>query len=293
MRLKGPSLTAAVLAVGLLLACGRAKERRNHHSPTRELRLVSLSPAMTDILFDMGLGPQVVGVSRFCLVPAGHKKKVVGDMLTAETELLLSVRPTHVFLQGPSKRLQNLTRLDPSIDLVSFKLHDISEILRAVDKIGELTRRAHLARRARAAFQQKLERVRLLVNGRSTKRVAFVLDSGAHQIMAAGPGTFIDDLIRAAGGTNAAKDLPGRQFWRKTDPESLLAARPHVLICQVDPSQPNATRRALQQWSRYLNQPGIILERVEVVSDRRWTFPSTRVADLAEPMARIIHPSLK
>jgi iron complex transport system substrate-binding protein len=258
-----------------------------------EPRLVSLSPAITDILFDVGLGDRIVGVSRYCLLPPGQDRKVVGDMMTAETETLLSVEPTHLLFQGPANRFRALKRLDPGIELISIRLETLDDVAKVVKRVGKLVGRTELADQAIKSFREKIERARRRVSGREPRRVVFIIDSRHAGIMAAAAGTFVDELIVAAGGINAGRELPGKPVWRKTDPESVLAVRPEVLICQVDPSEREGAARARQQWSRYLGQPGIDLKRVEVVDDPRWTFPSTRVADLSLPMARLIHPEMK
>lgn len=276
-----------LLLVFALLGCGKTVERP---AKTENLRLVSLSPAITDILFDVGVGASLVGVSSYCILPKGEKRKVVGNMMSANAESLLSLRPTHLLFQGQPLAFQNLARLDPTIRLESFQMETIDDILKVVRRVGEIANQPVLAEKAISVFSNKITAAAKKVAGTEKIRAAFILDMGSHGIMAAGPGTFIDELIDKTGGINAGRDLPGRQVWRKTDVESLLAIKPEVLICQIDPSERDGRKRVREKWSRYFNQPQIGLKRVEIVSDRRWTIPSTRIADLAEPMAKILHP---
>jgi iron complex transport system substrate-binding protein len=276
-----------LLLLFALLSCGKRVEPSVE---AESLRFVSLSPAITDILFDVGVGESLVGVSSYCILPEGQKRKVVGNMMTANTESLLAIRPTHLFFQGSPVRFQNLVRLDPTIRLEAFRMETISDILKVVRRIGEIADQPVLAEDAISDFSGKIAAAVKKVEGLEKKRAAFILDMGSHGIMAAGPGTFIDELIRKTGGINVGRDLPGRQLWRKTDVESLLAVKPEVLICQIDPSERDGRKRVTKKWSRYYGQPQLGLKRVEIVTDRRWTFPSTRVADLAEPMTKILHP---
>ncbi|MBN1652504.1 MAG: ABC transporter substrate-binding protein [Deltaproteobacteria bacterium] len=278
-------LLSALMAFG----CGK---RIESSAQAAGMRAVSLSPAITDIMFDIGLGEKIVGVSKYCILPRGIRRAVVGNMMTVDTEALLSVKPTHVFFQGPRGRFRNLKRFNTKIRLESFKIETISDILRSARKIGEIAGRPGLAENTISSFQAKIAAVAAMVAGLGKRRVAFILGMGSYETMAAGPGTFIDDLITTAGGINVGRDLPGRQVWRKTNTESLLATKPEVLICQIDPSEKSGGERARQKWSRYIDQPQIGLKRVEIVSDRRWTFPSTRIAEIALPLAKILHPSL-
>jgi iron complex transport system substrate-binding protein len=280
----------SLLILSTPLSCQR---RAREQSRDRELRLVSFSPAVTDILFDLGLGDRIVGISRYCVVPPNYKPRIVGDMLAWDSELLLSVKPSHVFFQGPQNRFAGLVDRDRAIRLVPVELETISDIIRVTRTIGDLAGRRDAAASKLALFTAKIDAVRKRVRGLERPRVLFVLDSASHGILAAGPGTFIDEFIEACGGVNAARELAGNQRWRNAELETVLALSAEVLICQVERSEPNGSERAQRQWSRYLGQSHFSLRRVQVVSDPRWSFPSTRVADLIESMARIIHPSLR
>jgi iron complex transport system substrate-binding protein len=287
-----PAAGRLLLPLLLLFAWAAGCEDKARPGPAQggEVRLVSLAPALTDILFDMGLGERVVGVSRYCELPPGEKRKVVGDMVSADTELLLSVRPTHLLFQGPADHFANVARLDPSIRLEGFRIETLDSIGEAVERIGRLAGRPDLARKTLAAFTGKIEAARERSRGLQPMRVLFLMDSRRMGFMAAGPDNFIDDLIAIGNGVNLGRFLPGSGKWRKTELETLLAARPDLVICQVDPEEPGRKQKARKKWSRYLGQPGMALRRVEVVDDPRWTFPSTRIADLALEMARLIHP---
>jgi len=271
----------------LLLDCDT---RVGPSQKAKGLRIVSLSPAITDILFDVGVGENLVGVSSYCILPKGQKRKVVGNMMSANTESLLAIHPTHLFIQGSPVPFQNLLRLDPKIRLEAFRIETISDILKVVTRVGEVANQPLLAQNAISAFSSKIALAAKKVKGLEKKRTAFILDTGTHAIIAAGPGTFIDELISKTGGVNVGRDLPGQQVWRRTDVESLLAVKPEVLICQIDPREKDSRKRVIEKWSRYSSQPQLGLKRVEIVTDRRWTFPSTRIADLAESLARILHP---
>ena len=288
-------IAAGRLLLPLLVAAAAACSREKPPGPTPggETRIVSLSPALTDIVFDMGLGDLVVGVSRYCQLPPGQKRRVVGSMVDADTEMLLSVKPTHLLFQGPADHFGNIVRLRPSIRLEGFRVETLDGIGEAVERIGRLAGRPALARKTLASFTRKIEASRKLTRGSRPVRVIFLMDSRRMGFMAAGPNNFIDDLIVLNSAVNLGRFLPGSGPWRKTELETLLAAGPELIICQVDPDEPEQMLRTRKKWSRYLGQPGMALRRVEVVDDPRWTFPSTGLADLAEEMALLIHPELK
>jgi ABC-type Fe3+-hydroxamate transport system substrate-binding protein len=103
-------------------------------------------------------------------------------------------------------------------------------------------------------------------------RVIFVL--GAARPTAAGPGTFVGDLIEHCGGVNAGRDVAGPLSWRPTDVESIARAAPDVLICQVDESESAEAARAW--WLARTMIPAARSGRVVVVDEPEWTIPSHR-----------------
>jgi iron complex transport system substrate-binding protein len=259
-------------------------------------RVVSFSPAITDILFALDAGEHVVGVTPFCLLPAGEQRPPLGDAKGIQAEAILAADPQLVLTQSAPRRLEGLKDLNSSIDVVLLEIETLSDIRRAVVRIGELLeipqRAAELARR----FDARLVAVSAAVAGRDRPRVVFVM--GTDRPFVAGRGSFVDELIGVAGGVNAmAEPVGGSQSadgpnprWRAETIETIAAARPDVIVCQVGPAQVDAARAYWQQWPVL---PAATAGRVHAVSDPRWTIPSTHLADKAGQLAQWLHPGVE
>ena len=253
----------------------------------RRPRIVTFSPAITEMVFDMGLGEHVIGVTRFCILPPGQERPVLGDANDVNSEAILAHRPDVLLVQtGDLRRFEGIRQVNPQVMIERFTIETIPEIRSAVERIGRLVGREDLAGRALDRFDGKLRAVSLRVVGRPRPRVVFVM--GTKQPTVAAPGSFVHDLIELAGGVNAGRDVPGRTRWRRTGIEAILAAGPEVLICQVFPPEEPASAR--EYWTGWKDLPAARKQRVFVVSERHWSIPSTRLADLAATLAGMIHP---
>ena len=248
------------------------------------VRIVSFSPALTDILFEMGLGEYVVGVTRICRLPEGVDRPRLGDAFTVNAEMILSVRPDVILAQTGAEKFKGVRDINPAVRVESFQLETLSDISVAIERIGEIAGRSDLAEKQEAAFAAKLESVRRRIAGRPRPRVIFVM--GTDRPTVAGADNFIADLIDLAGGVNAGADIPGRTRWRRTHIDAIAKAAPDVIICQVfDTAQ---AERAWKYWLGWKDLPAAAAGRVYVVTDPHWSIPSTHLADLASDLAYML-----
>ncbi|MDY7009518.1 MAG: iron chelate uptake ABC transporter family permease subunit [Planctomycetota bacterium] len=256
----------------------------NSNSELPHQRIVSFSPALTKIVFEMGLGDYVVGVTRLCRLPEGVSRPRLGDAFTINTEVVLSVRPDVILTQTAAEKFQAVRDINPSVRIESFQLETLSDISTAVERIGRITGRSDLAKRQSAAFSAKLESVRRRVADMPRPRVIFVM--GTDRPTVAGADNFIADLIDVSGGVNAGAYVPGQTRWRRTHIDAIARAKPDVIVCQVfDTAQ---AENARQYWLGWKDLPAAAAGRVYVVTDPCWSIPSTHLADLASDLAYIL-----
>ena len=247
------------------------------------IRIVSFSPALTDLLYDIGLGDHVVGVTRYCMPPAGCAPRVVGDRANVRAEPILSVRPDVLLIQQNPDDFGVLRGLAPDLRIEHVRIETLADIAAAVERIALIAGRGDLGRRRKAEFQADLDAVRTRVAGMKPKSVLFV--TGYDPPSTGGRGTFVDEMIGLAGGTNAAS-ARGYAGWKKLNRENILAMKPEVLVCQVPPGD---QARAREYWQTLDDLPAVRDREVFLVTDRRWTIPSMRSAELAGKLAEMIH----
>jgi iron complex transport system substrate-binding protein len=246
-------------------------------------RIVSNSPALTQMLFDMGLGDHVVGVTTQCELPAGQTRPTVGAAIDIDAEAILSLQPHVVLTQTKLDRFQAVQNVAPEIRFEHFRFDSLSDIAAALQRIGEIAGCPEVGKAARGDFEAKLDAIRRRVAGRPRPRVMFVY--GHDRPATSGRNTFVDDMIGLAGGVNvAAEQYDG---WKKVNVEQVLVLKPDVLICQTDAGEEARSRKA---WLSLTGLPAADSGRVYVVTDRHLTIPSTRSAGLAADIAAMLHP---
>jgi len=235
-------LPVAAMAA-LVLVTGRVTP------PTRGI--VSLTPNVTEILFALGLGDQVVGATEYCDFPAEAQSiPRVGAIGEPNLEVVLSLRPTLVI--GA-----NLTSEEPiailrrrGIPVLDLKMGSFQEMFDGVWEIGRATGRSARADELVAGMQRELDAVAARhaeTSGRVRPKVFAEIWDGPLQT--AGGASFIDEVIRRAGGVNVAHDLPGA--YPMIGPEQVLAWDPDVIVLGHAAQGPETVARLRRRigWS--------------------------------------------
>ncbi|MCP4378143.1 MAG: ABC transporter substrate-binding protein, partial [bacterium] len=192
--------TIFFLAILMFSACQRDQTRAEAPRP----RTVSYSPAITDMIFEMGLGDHIVGVTTYCRPPEGVNIPIVGNDLNITAEPILAVDPDLLITQTNPQRFETLRKFNPDIHVEFFRIETLGDIADAMARIATLLNAADKGTSAREKFLARLDDVRRRVAGRAKPRVIFVM--GHHNPSTAGKATFINELIEVAGGINIAAE---------------------------------------------------------------------------------------
>jgi ABC-type Fe3+-hydroxamate transport system substrate-binding protein len=175
--------------------------------------------------------------------------------------------------------------IKPGFRSEALPMTTLADVRSAIRRIGEIAECPDAADAALKRFDGKIERVRKRVASLGRPRVLFASDY--HRPLVAGPDNFTHDLIEIAGGVNCGVEIRGPRPWRRAGLEAILSARPDVLLCEVSAGEAEAARK---HWLALNDLPAARSGRVFIVTDRRWTIPSTHLADLAQELADMIHP---
>jgi len=272
--------TTIILLAGLLLAgCERNLPRADAPRP----RAVCFSPAITAMLFEMGLEDHIVGVTTYCTVPEGLDIPVVGSQLNIRAEPIAAVDPDVLLTQTVPRRFETVRKLKPNITIEYVRIETLGDIAATMERIAAVLDRPEKGIAARRRFEAKLAEVRRRVAGLAPRRALFVM--GHRDPSVAGRDTFMNEMIEVAGGVNAA--AAKYEGWKSVGVESILKLAPEVIVCQSGAAAADEARR---YWAELARSAGRNV-RVHVVTDKRWTIPTGRMADpLADRMADIIHP---
>lgn len=277
----------AIVLVALLCGCTISGCRREAPRPKAPSpRVVSLTPALTELLFDMGLGDHVVAVTNYCTLPQGQQRRSVGDAMSIQVETLLACEPDVVICQGTLDRLKGLQDIAPDILMERIPIESLADIPAAMERIGQILNNPQAGKSASESFRKQLADIRRQAEGKNKPRVLFVM--GTDRPTVAAKGSFVYDLIKQAGGTNVSESLPGAPRWREATIEGIHKAQPEVLICQV--FQEDRAQQAREYWLQWKDLPAVQQGRVHVVTDPHWTIPSGRLANLGLQLVQWLHP---
>ena len=235
-------------------------------------RVVSLAPSITEMLYAIGAGSQVVGISAYCNYPAGIRqaKAVVGTSLALNEERLLTLKPDLILsIESPAHQIRRMQRLTgaPVQVLTTKRLADVFSNLRTV---GHLTGRQAQAEALITALQTRLAGLRAGPK-RDSKRVFYMV---WHQpLMGCTADSYLGDLIAEAGATNV---VPGGQTtaYPVLSDEFVIMANPDVIL------GPGTMRSALATFAK--THPGIKAVRehqIKTVNEDLVARPGPRVVE--------------
>lgn len=217
------SRRAFFASVVVLAAC---RESPSGGEPAR-LRVVSLSPSTTEAVFALGAGVSLVGRSRFCDYPTeALALPAVGGFADPSIEAIVALQPTLVVgARGPAGPTLEETLRARGIATYFPETESIAQIDGMLAELGARLGRSAEASRVRGAIAARVEAVKQAVVGRPPVRTVMLFD--VSPIFAAGPGSFPDELVRLAGGTNLVTEGGA---YPTLGLERLVALAPDVIL---------------------------------------------------------------
>jgi iron complex transport system substrate-binding protein len=251
-------------------------------------RLVSLSPNITEMLFAIGLGAQVVGVTSYCdYPPEARTKAKIGDIITPSLESILTLKPDLVLVS----RVSTLQRFDRRLEEVGVPRYvvdarNMEDILRALRRLGSVLGRSGQAEAVAKSLEQRLRQIEQRVQGAVAPRVLLVIQR--EPLMVPGQKTFLADLVRRAGGTLVGPDDEREGVLYSL--ESVIAQQPETIIL---PSSETGTRRVEHfAWPKLAETPAIRDQKIYSITADLIMRPGPRLVDGLSELARILQPDL-
>jgi iron complex transport system substrate-binding protein len=262
-----------------------------HAQPPK--RIISLVPNLTEILFAIGAGPQVIAVSTYDDDPPEVLKLPrVGALLDPDTERILSMRPDLVLLYGSQTDLHKQLEA-AGIRVFMYRHGGLADVAPAFHALGALTGRSADAARVFAEIEKKLDTVRARVAGRSRPKTLLVIGREPHSLRnldASGGVGFLHDLLELAGGANIFADV-ARQAVRASN-EMLITRAPEVVLDLFYSRTMTEAEleREREAWRQLPSVPAVRQRRIHSLVGDYLVVPGPRIAEAAETFARAIHP---
>ncbi len=250
-------------------------------------RIVSLLPAATEILFALGAGDRLVGRTRFDDVPPEAREvPSVGDGMRPSVELVVARRPELVILYAGADNAASLRQLERAGLSVLAVRHDrLEDLGRNIRRLGRLTGCERAAEALRRSIDEGLRRVERATAPLPVRRVYY--EVWPDPPITVGRGSFLDTLVRIAGGRNVFGDLSAPS--PQVSLEAIALRRPEVVLWAVPageaPSVPPPAERP--GWRTVPAVRDAAVRRVDADLVHRL---GPRLPDAAAALARAIHP---
>lgn len=260
---------------------------------SRPQRIISLVPALTEMLYAIGAGPQVIAVSSYDEYPPDVKALPrVGALLDPDTERILSLKPDLVVTYGSQVDLQAQMKR-AGVPTFDYRHGGLAHILVTIRDLGVRTGRAAEAATLVAAIEARLAAVRAAVAGKRRPRTLLVFSrepKTLRNVYVSGGRGFLHDMLEIAGGEDVFNDIDKESVQVST--ETILARAPEVILElrpeEIPDGQP--MKEELASWSRLASVPAVRNNRVHFISGHAVTVPGPRVAESVERMAKALHP---
>ena len=252
-------------------------------------RIVSTAPSVTETLFALGVGDRVVGVTTFCRYPEEARVRPrIGGYSNPSLEAILALKPDLVVgdARTLTKRLAELGV--PTLEVRPEDLRSIEDTIRAIARrVGVPDRGEALVARIAA---QRAAVVRA-VAGRPRPRTLLLLGHSADSLAslyAAGPKSFLGEMLEAAGGENVLAEV--RTPYPRVSVEEVIGRDPDVILSILSPpaDATDAAARARRLWSAYPSLKAVRTGAIRVVADDTIVQPGPRVGEKIAILARVL-----
>jgi iron complex transport system substrate-binding protein len=251
---------------------------------TTPQRIVTAAPSATELAFALGLGDEVVAVDKYSnYPPQAASKPSIGNYIDPDLEAIVGANPDLVLVTDV-----DLAKLVPALEArhiptVVLSAKSIDGVFADLELLGQITGRRAQAETLVDQLRARVARVEQAVAGATLVRTFYEIDP---TLYTAGPGTFIDDVIRRAGGVNIAAGAT--TAYPQLSQEQIVNADPEVIIlADGNAGVSPAVVRSRQGWSQV---SAVVSNRIFAIDPDIAERPGPRIVDALEQVAHFLHP---
>lgn len=252
-------------------------------------RIVSLAPNLTETLFALGSGDKVVGVTEYCdYPPEAQRLPVVGGLTDPNLERILELRPDLVVMSGSGNMRSDYERLTSAgIPVFVSKTKSLGTILSLITRLGVLTDCTAAADSILEGITETRDSIAATVFQNPPPRVLLLVS--IRPLIAAGPGTYLDELISLCNGENiaphttAAYPIMNREEVLRQDPDIIL------MTSDIAPNNNDMTT----EYSEWESLSAVRTGMIDALNADIISRPGPRVGRALRLIARSLHPPLQ
>jgi iron complex transport system substrate-binding protein len=261
----------------------------------RQQRIVSTAPSITEALFALGLGAQVVGVSKYCNFPAVVRAlPKVGSYVHPDAEAIARLKPDLVFVQrSPSELAARLSGL--SLAVIEIPHGTLEDVYRGIALIADTCGVHGRGESLNGRIRERLSAIERKARSKGVVRALVILDRKGgtlSDLTAVGPKNYVDELLSIAGGDNVLKSaaIP----YPKIAFETVLRENPEVIIDlsgerNTEEERRSAKEASLALWRHYATLTAVREDRVLIGTSNALLVPGPRSVDAAGLLFDAMH----
>ena len=250
-------------------------------------RIVSMAPTLTEILFALGMGEQVVGVTAYSnYPPAAKEKPVMGTFMQPNIEAVIGARPDLILTLGFKQQTTLADRLRRfNYSTLTVDIEKMGQLFEAIVEIGAVTKRVAQADEMTRRLRANLDDISDLVSTGLKPKVLWIIQ--IEPLRVAGTDTFINELIELAGGVNVIG--PTIYKYPPIGAEQVITLAPEVII----DADYNSSRENTQRYlSRFANVSAVRNKRVYEIRNDTVSRLGPRIDEAVETVAKCLRPEL-
>ena len=258
-------------------------------------RIISLSPGITEILFAIGAGDQVVGVTEFCNYPEkAQSLPRIGGLLNPSYETIITLKPDLIIHQPNKHKIKNFVE-KLGIRNLPITMLSLEQIFSTIKEIGIATHRENAADRLVQSMREKLEFHRKRLPNVPQKSVLLLLgisNDSMRELYGVGPNTYLGEMLSLAGGQNILAGTMGQ--YPKVSKEFIIHESPEIII-EVGPKDilsRDASKKRRQGWQKFSTIRAVKNQDIHFIGSDYILIPGPRLINIIDDFVNAIHPEI-
>lgn len=260
--------------------------------PKNPKRVISLTPSITEIIYDINREDCLKGVTKYSDFPVqAEKLPKIGSYIQLDLEKIVHLKPDLCIAVKDGNPIQTIQRLyDLGIPVYAVNPVNIASIMDTVIKVGDLLNAEKRAKAIVSDMKSRIKKIKAVASGSPFKPKVF-FQIGISPIVSAGTNTFANELIKYSGGINLGA---GQDPYPRFSMEQIISMDPDIIIISSMKRTKNHKifKRVKQEWKTWTMLSAVKNKKIYVVDSNIFDRPTPRLIDGLEILAHIIHPEL-
>lgn len=250
-------------------------------------RIISLAPSVTEMLFAIGAGAQVVGVTQFCDYPPEATQKPKVGYVNPNLESLVALQPDLIVAPQEFLKPDLIGKLEQlKIPVFILSARTVEDVVGHIQTLGRMLDHTTEATALGMDLRQQIARIKIRTQSAAPVRVLYVLNS--EPLITVGPGSFIDQLIGLAGGINVA--AKSATAYPRLSMEVVLQENPDILVFPIGKAE-GISESEQQSWWKWSTLTAVKQNNLRQIPADLLNRPGPRIGKALELLADLFHPS--